>query len=588
MPTPIQQWIEDYCEESDGVTGGIVMLSDADNGSTRVVAAADMDAVRPGDLRMAADEALKTRAPVLLANNETDGGNGAEPQLVSVPLHIGEQTVGALALELKDSQQGSPQALLSELEQAADTLAAALTAAVGQRVSIDAARVLQFQATLLAHDSFREAATALATELAKVLKLDHVAIGFRDRSYSRVEAISDFADFENSAQIFRIISIAMDEAIEQGATIAYPSIPDDRPRINVAHAELARRRGGIVCSVPIVDNGQAVGAVTLERKGEQPINLQETADFEQIMCMVGPILKLKRDNEQPWHSRLRKSVARIAGHVLGPGHLMAKVTAICAVLVIGAGFLIKADYRVGAPVRLEGSVQRALVAPADGFLESAYVRPGDQVAAGQVLVELATQDLELERRKWESELAQHENAAPAALARGDRSEFVINQALADEARAKLGLVEEQLARSRIVAPFDGVVIMGDLSQMLGAPVRRGDTLVTVAPANEFRLILEIDERDVADISVGQSGQLALGAMPDRDFEFVVRRISPVAEADDGRNYFEVEGELEGSQIDMRPGLKGVARITVDERPLAWVLLHRLIDWARIAAWSVGI
>jgi hypothetical protein len=565
MPTPIQQWIEDYCEESDGVSGGIVMLSDADNGSTRVVAAADLGAVRPDDLRMAADEALKTQAPVLLANNEADGGSGAEPQLVSVPLHIGEQTVGALALELKDSQQGSPQALLSELEQAADTLAAALTAAVGQRVSIDAARVLQFQATLLAHDSFREAATAFATELAKVLKLDHVAIGFRDRSYARVEAISDFADFENSAQIFRIISIAMDEAIEQGATIAYPSIPDDRPRINVAHAELARRRGGIVCSVPIVDNGHAVGAVTLERNGEQPINLQEAADFEQIMCMVGPILKLKRDNEQPWHSRLRKSVARIAGHVLGPGHLMAKVTAICAVLVIGAGFLIKADYRVGAPVRLEGSVQRALVAPADGFLESAYVRPGDQVAAGQVLVELATQDLELERRKWESELAQHENAAPAALA-----------------------VEEQLARSRIVAPFDGVVIMGDLSQMLGAPVRRGDTLVTVAPANEFRLILEIDERDVADISVGQSGQLALGAMPDRDFEFVVRRISPVAEADDGRNYFEVEGELEGLQIDMRPGLQGVARITVDERPLAWVLLHRLIDWARIAAWSVGI
>jgi multidrug resistance efflux pump len=233
-------------------------------------------------------------------------------------------------------------------------------------------------------------------------------------------------------------------------------------------------------------------------------------------------------------------------------------------------------------------VQRALVAPADGFLESAYVRPGDQVAAGQVLVELATQDLELERRKWESELAQHENAAPAALARGDRSEFVINQALADEARAKLGLVEEQLARSRIVAPFDGVVIMGDLSQMLGAPVRRGDTLVTVAPVNEFRLILDIDERDVADITVGQTGQLALGAMPDRDFEFVVRRISPVAEADSGRNYFEVEGELERSQIDMRPGLQGVARITVDERPIAWVLLHRLVDWARIAAWSVGI
>ena len=588
MPTPIQQWIEDYCEESSGVSGGIVTLSDAENGTTRVAAAADLDAVHPDGLREAADEALKTQAPVLLGSNDAEDGGAIAPRVVSVPLHVGEHSIGAIALELNDVQQSSAQTLLSELEQAADSLAAALSATVGQRISGDAARVLQFQATLLAHENYREAATALATDLAKVLKLDHVAIGFRDRAYCRVEAISDFADFEDSAQIFRIISIAMDEAIEQGATIAYPSIPDDRPRINVAHAELARRRGGIVCSVPIVDNGQAIGAVTLERNGEQPINLQEASDLEQIMCMVGPVLKLKRDNDKPWYARLRKSVASVFGHVLGPGHLMTKVTAICAALMIGAGFLVKADYRVGAPARLEGSVQRALVAPADGFLESAYVRPGDHVTAGQVLVELATQDLELERRKWESELAQHETAAPAALARGNRSEFVINQALADEARAKLGLVEEQLARSRIVAPFDGVVIMGDLSQMLGAPVRRGDTMVTVAPANEFRLILEIDERDVANVSVGQSGHLALGAMPDREFDFTVRRISPVAEARDGRNYFEVECALEGSQADMRPGLQGVARISIDERPLAWVLMHRLVDWARIAVWSMGV
>ena len=130
--------------------------------------------------------------------------------------------------------------------------------------------------------------------------------------------------------------------------------------------------------------------------------------------------------------------------------------------------------------------------------------------------------------------------------------------------------------------------MGDLSQMLGAPVRRGETLVTVAPANEFRLILEVDERDIANIALGQSGHVALSAIPGRNFEFEVSRISPVAQARDGRNYFEVECELKESLVAMRPGLQGVARIFVDQRPVAWVLTHRLIDWARIAAWSLGI
>lgn len=574
------------------------MLSGPGEGTERVVAAADSGAARPEGLRTVAAQAIEARAPVIegdAGGEDSAGGenggeedNSATPQLVSVPLHVAEQTAGAIALELTGSHEGSAQSLLPELELAASSLAAALTAALSQRSSVDATRVLQLQATLLAHERFRDAATALATELTKALNLDHVAIGFRDRAYTRVEAISDFADFENNARIFRVISVAMDEALEQGATIAFPSIPDDRPRINVAHGELARRRGAIVCTVPIVDNHQAIGAVTLERSGEQPFSMQEVSDFEQIMCIVGPVLKLKRDNEQPWHRRLRQWFSRLAGQVLGPERLIAKAVAISSALLVGAGFIVNTDYRIGAPARLEGSVQRALVAPADGFLEAAYVRPGDQVTTGQVLVELATQDLELERRKWESELAQHENAAPAALARGDRSEFVISQALADEARAKLGLVEQQLARARVVAPFDGVVIMGDLSQMLGAPVQRGDTLVTVAPSNEFRLILEVDERDVADVAVGQTGFLALGAMPDRNFDITVRRVSPVAEARDGRNYFEVECELKESLVAMRPGLQGVARIVVEQRSVAWVLTHRVVDWVRIAAWSVGI
>lgn len=590
MPsTPIQQWLDEYCDGSAGVAGGVVTVGGPDSPSAHVVAAVEAGVARRKDLRDAAEEAVRSRAPVFR------GGGGAgqpadarSPQLVSLPLRRGEQAVGAIALELDDTPGGTSQSVLEQLERAADSFATALLAVTDQRATVDAARVLQFEATLLAHQRFREAATAFATELATVLKLDHVAIGFRDGKYSRVEAISNFADFEESARIFRIISIAMDEAIEQGATVAYPGVPDDRPRINVAQAELAKRRGCVVCSVPIVDGEKAIGAVTLERSGDTPISMQEVADFEHIMCIVGPVLELKRQSERSWYSRLGQSISQMAEHMLGPGHMFAKSAAIAGVLALSAGFLVNADFRVGAPARLEGSVQRALVAPADGFLEYAHVRPGDQVNAGQVLVELGQQDLELEKRKWQSELAQYENSAPAALARGDRSEFVISQALADEARAKLGLVEEQMARSKVLSPFDGVVIMGDLSQMLGAPVRRGDTLVTVAPANEFRLILEVDERDIANIAVGQVGHLALGAMPGQSFKFEVLRIAPVAEARDGRNYFEVECELTESLAAMRPGLKGVARIVVGEKPLAWLLTHRLVDWARVAAWSLGI
>jgi multidrug resistance efflux pump len=258
-----------------------------------------------------------------------------------------------------------------------------------------------------------------------------------------------------------------------------------------------------------------------------------------------------------------------------------------AVCALAAMLFLPVQYRVGAQARIEGSVQRALVAPSDGFLRQVHARPGDTVKADQVLAELAEDDLRLEQRKWQSELTQHENAAAGALARTDRGQYVINQAKADEARAQVDLVEGQLARTRIVAPFAGVIIKGDLTQSLGAPVRRGDVLLTLSPADQFRLIVEVDERDIAAVLAGQKGYVALGALSDRALRFHVRTVTPVATSRDGRNFFEVVGELEDSPAMLRPGLQGVAKIDAGERALGWVWTHRLLEWARLTLWSYG-
>lgn len=575
--SPIQEWLDAYSKDSARVAGGIVMLAGRGAAAPQIAAVAGGHASRQQDLRAAAGKALSKGTPVM-----------GDATIISLPLRRGDRTVGAIALELAEKGASVARAVLEDLKKASRSLAEALKTVEQAETTIDAARVLRLQATLLTHATFHEAATAFATELASILKLDHVAIGFRDGKFSRVAAISNFADFEENAKIFRVISIAMDEAVEQGSAVTFPGIPDDRPRINVAQAELSKARGCTVCSVPLVDNGELIGAVTLERSGSTPLTKEQINDYEQIICIVGPVLALKRELDRPWSWRLRRYLKRYGEQLIGPGKWVAKTASVATVAILASIFLVSADYRVGSPARLEGAIQRALVAPADGFLKEAHVRPGDDIRAGQVLIELAQDDLELERRRWASELEQHENAAPAALARDDRGAFVISRALADEARAKLGLAEEKLARAQVRAPFDGIVITGDLSQTLGAPVRRGETLVTVAPSKEFRLILEVDERDIADVRVGQTGHLALGALPDSNFAFTVKRISPVAKTQEGRNYFDVEAELTQAAPNMRPGLQGVAKVDIEERTIAWILFHRMVDWARIAIWSLGI
>ena len=451
-----------------------------------------------------------------------------------------------------------------------------------------AERVLQFQATVLSYETFDEAAAAFATETATLLGFERAAVGFSTGGRARVVATSHTADFLATSQLFAEYSAAMEEALDQASTIVFPPAADSRPLITRAHAALGKRYGGAVFTVPLVRRGSTFGAITLARADAAAPTSDEVALCEHLGCIVGPILELKHESERSWHNRLWRAMCRAAGSVVAPGHLGAKAAAAVGIAALAAALAVPIEYRIGAQARVEGSIQRALVAPSDGFLRVVHARPGERVRAGQVLAELAEDDLRLEARKWESELTQHENAASAALARSDRAQYVINQSRADEARAQLELVDSQLARTRIVAPFDGVVIKGDLSQSLGAPVRRGDTLLTVAPVDEYRLVIEVDERDVPSVQAGQDGHVALGALTGRALEFRVARVTPVAVTREGRVFFEVEGALHGeTPSTLRPGLQGVAKIAAGERPLAWIWTHRALDTLRLALWSWG-
>ncbi|WP_374245149.1 HlyD family efflux transporter periplasmic adaptor subunit [Zoogloea sp.] len=445
--------------------------------------------------------------------------------------------------------------------------------------------MLALQAAVVSHPRLGPAATAFASELATKLGCDRVAIGFVEDRFSRVVALSHGVLGDGRTEALRAIGAAMDEAIEQAATVIAPAPPELPPRIVLAHEALVRQEGGTVCTLPIVVQHDLVGAVLLQfRQGGAP-DPAVLVEWEHAVALVGPVLHYMRHGERPWRKRLRDRLRRGWTALRSPAGARLRMGLGALLVALAVLLLVPFEYRVGGNARVEGEIQRVMVAPVDGFLKRSLVRPGDAVRAGQVLAELAEQDLQLERNKWASELAQHENAYGAAMARADRAQLVISQAKAEEARAQLALVDEQLGRIRLEAPFDGVVIRGDLSQSLGAPVQRGDVLLTLAPRDRFRVIVEVDERDIGRVRVGQTGRLALSALPWDSLPLAVTRITPMASAVEGRNVFEVEAALSARPDALRPGLRGVAKIAVGREPLAWAWTHRLIDWMRIGLWS---
>ena len=163
-----------------------------------------------------------------------------------------------------------------------------------------------------------------------------------------------------------------------------------------------------------------------------------------------------------------------------------------------------------------------------------------------------------------------------------------------QAGAEIELLDRQLARTRLLAPFDGIVVSGDLSRSLGKPVERGEVLFEVAPLDSYRVAVEIRDRDIAEIEAGLRGALALAAMPTRRLPLEVVNVTHFSSGEGESEHFRVEARLlESSTTEdsgaadqgLRPGMRGVAKLDIDQRSRAWVWSHQLIDWLRLQLWT---
>ncbi len=204
---------------------------------------------------------------------------------------------------------------------------------------------------------------------------------------------------------------------------------------------------------------------------------------------------------------------------------------------------------------------------------------------GQTLGRLDERTLRLERQKHEARREQHRKEYREAFAGHDRAEMNVLSARIAQADAHLELLSEQLTRARLVAPFDGVVVKGDLSESLGSPVEKGDVLFEVAPWDGSRIILNVDERDISEVVVGQRGELALAALPGTPLALTITRSTPVASSAEGRNYFRFEARLEEPTTSLRPGMEGIAKVRIARRHLVWIWTHDLVDWLRLRVWA---
>ncbi|GAB4468245.1 MAG: efflux RND transporter periplasmic adaptor subunit [Burkholderiaceae bacterium] len=204
-----------------------------------------------------------------------------------------------------------------------------------------------------------------------------------------------------------------------------------------------------------------------------------------------------------------------------------------------------------------------------GRIATIAFRDGQPVKRGQLLVALdsSLNQAEVAQARAELDLAISNLKRTEDLA---RKNFVSSSAQEQAASnvevlaAKLKLAEARLAKMRIVAPFDGVVGIRNVS--LGDYVREGTDLVNIEDIHVLKVDFRLPERYFAQLKVGQPVEVVADALPGARYAGAVEAINPRIDAS-GRS-LEVRARLANTDGRLRPGMFARVRVILGERTAA--------------------
>jgi len=104
------------------------------------------------------------------------------------------------------------------------------------------------------------------------------------------------------------------------------------------------------------------------------------------------------------------------------------------------------------------------------------------------------------------------------------SDYVMAQTQLNQARANLQTAASRLSYATIAAPRDGVLISRSVER--GTVAQPGRALLVLAPTGETQLVLQIDERNLGRIALGQHALASADAFPNQRFDAVISYVNP--------------------------------------------------------------
>ena len=287
---------------------------------------------------------------------------------------------------------------------------------------------------------------------------------------------------------------------------------------------------------------------------------------------------------------------------------------------LSGGFAIGVDSKIGTPVRLytvnRGSLTQVVSAPGEvqpktdvnisarftARIEKLPFEEGEDVKAGDIVVELDARELEAALKQARARLKSDEarieglrasltvaqsewrrqkdlyETNDVSLSTLEQSESQYYSLKADLESALFGLEvtkasitqrEEELNYAILRSPFNGTItkINAEVGETVvaGTMNNQGTVILNIADFSEMLVKTRVDESDIAPLRVGQNAKVYINAYPDEVFDAKVQHIGLNRLVDSsGAGYFEVDILIDTRGKRLYSGLSANVDIAVAE------------------------
>ncbi len=550
--------------------------------------------------------------------------------MLMAPLRAGSRKIGVVQVFCSDDEaDGSSDKTIELLESLARVASGYLQRQLTPDTStprLQPDAFFRFSLKLQQCDRLTELGSIVVNDGCELLRADRITLIRKRRPTAAVLSVTGREQVNSRAPQIRDLKKLASAVLASGQTLRFgghdETLPEEMERELMDYVQLSHARLLLMIPLrrpkPAQDSHESlapvaadtIGCVMIERFDDDEPTPEMVHWIDQFINHVSAAMTLSLTHESILFLPLRRRLAAGRRWLQGRRLLITLAAAGAAFAALAMLLFGEWKYRVEGTGRLMPVARSEIFAPEDADVVAIHVNDGEQVAAGQRLVQLSSDELEaayvaaanevleqqqrlLSIRAELDNAKEHARRDEAIRLQGEAVQTQIAIAAAEEHRAVLESRRNQL---EVRSPLAGTVSTFQVEQLLrDRPIRRGDLLLEVMHVQgDWRLELEVPEHRMGHLLQGQKlradRQLPIDFLlvtaPETTYAGALQDVATRAVSSvDGGNVVEVFATFDKNTVpELRIGAEVRAHIDCGKSPIGYVLFGDIIEFVRMNLW----